>query len=320
MEGSRPSGRIGAWASDETRPGAARVPRSGTEAAGTLMTVMSPSSWTGYAPLDAGVGAQFQAAVNDMREGLRRWRSWSYLSAENVKNRYRRTVLGPWWLTLQMGIFVTGITIVFGHLLHTGLREFLPYVAVGYIVFILLVGLTNSAAGVFVLGSGTLKSTRQPLSNLVLRDVGVEFIHFGHNLVLYLVFLVVGLVPLGPKMLIALPVAGVIAVNGLFVGLWLGIAVARFRDVQPFINSILGVLIFFTPVFYHPKQLSSAIQIVVLSWNPFTYFIQAFRAPLIGAPLLPSYYIGTAVFTVINIVLGLAVFTRARSRLPYWVA
>jgi ABC-type polysaccharide/polyol phosphate export permease len=320
MEGSRPSGRIGAWASDETRPGAPCVPRSGSEGADTLMTVISPNSWTGYAPLDAGVGAQFQAAMSDLREGLRRWRSWSYLSVENVKNRYRRTVLGPWWLTLQMGIFVTGITIVFGHLLHTGLREFLPYVAVGYIVFALLVGLTSAAAGVFVVGSSTLKSTRQPLSNLVLRDVGVEFIHFGHNLVLYLVFVVAGLVPLTLKMLIALPVAGVIAVNGLFVGLWLGIGVARFRDVQPFINSILGVIIFFTPVFYQPNKLSSGIQIVVLSWNPFTYLIQAFRAPLIGAPLLPSYYIGTAVFTVINVVLGLAVFTRARSRLPYWVA
>jgi ABC-type polysaccharide/polyol phosphate export permease len=284
------------------------------------VTAISPNSWTGYAPLDADLGAQFQAAVNDMREGLRRWRSWSYLSVENVKNRYRRTVLGPWWLTLQMGIFVTGITIVFGHLLHTGLREFLPYVAVGYIVFALLVGLTSAAAGVFVVGSSTLKSTRQPLSNLVLRDVGVEFIHFGHNLVLYLVFVVAGLVPLTLKMLIAVPVAGVIAVNGLFVGLWLGIGVARFRDVQPFINSILGVIIFFTPVFYQPNKLSSGIQIVVLSWNPFTYLIQAFRAPLIGAPLLPSYYIGTAVFTVINVVLGLAVFTRARSRLPYWVA
>jgi ABC-type polysaccharide/polyol phosphate export permease len=285
------------------------------------MTAISPNSWTGYAPLDADLGAQLQAAMSDLSEGLRRWRSWSYLSVENVKNRYRRTVLGPWWLTLQMGIFVTGITIVFGHLLNAGgLREFLPYVAVGYIVFMLLVGLTTAAAGVFVAGSSTLKSTRQPLSNLVLRDVGVEFIHFSHNLVLYVVFLVAGLVPLSPKILIALPVVAVIAVNGLFVGLWLGMAVARFRDVQPFINSIVGVLIFFTPVFYDPKKLSPGIQIAVLSWNPFTYAIQAFRAPLIGAPLLPSYYIGFAIFTVLNVVLGLAVFTRARSRLPYWVA
>jgi ABC-type polysaccharide/polyol phosphate export permease len=41
---------------------------------------------------------------------------------------------------------------------------------------------------------------------------------------------------------------------------------------------------------------------------------------LIGAPLLWSYYVGTAIVTLLNVAVGLTVFTRARSRLPYWVA
>jgi ABC-type polysaccharide/polyol phosphate export permease len=284
------------------------------------MTAITPESWTGYAPLDAGVRVQFQAATSDIREGLRRWRSWTYLSVENVKNRYRRTVLGPWWLTLHMMVYVVGISIVFAHLFHNDLKTFLPYVAMGFVAFNLLIGLTHAAADVFITGSSTLKSTRQPLSNLVLREVGVEFIHFAHNMVIYVVFLIAGLVPLTPKMLIAVPVVLLIAVNGLFVGLWLGIAVSRFRDIQPLVNSILAVIIFFCPVFYHLSSLSSGIRNSLLAWNPFTYFISAFRAPLIGDPMLKSYYIGCVVFTVINVVLGLAVFTRARSRLPYWVA
>jgi ABC-type polysaccharide/polyol phosphate export permease len=279
----------------------------------------TPPSWTGYAPLDAGPRAQFEAAVADIREGLRRWRNWTYLAVENVKNRYRRTVLGPWWLTLQMGVFVTGISVVFGNLQQESLRTFLPYVTAGYIAFILLSGLTRAGAEVFINGSSTLKSTRQPLSNLVLREVAIEFIHFGHNVVLLVPFIVTGYVPLSPKMLIALPIVAVIAVNGLFVGLWLGTAVARFRDVQPLVNAILGVAVFFSPIFYHLSSLSSGIRNALLSWNPFTYLISAFRAPLIGAPLSTSYYVGSAVVTLINVVLGLALFTRARSRLPYWV-
>jgi lipopolysaccharide transport system permease protein len=105
----------------------------------------------------------------------------------------------------------------------------------------------------------------------------------------------------------------------LFLGLWLGIAVARFRDLQPFIISILGVAIFFSPIFYNLDNLSPGIRNLLLL-NPFTYLIMAFRTPLIGEPLLPWYYVGTAIVTVINVALGLAVFTRARSRLPYWVA
>jgi len=280
----------------------------------------SPSSWTGYAPLDAGPRAQLEAAVNDIREGLRRWRNWSYLAVENVKNRYRRTVLGPWWLTLQMAVYIVGISVVFGHLLHASLRSFLPYVALGMIAFMLLSGLTRAGAEVFINGASTLKSTRQPLSGLVLRDVAIEFINFAHNIVLYLVFVAARLVPISPKMLIALPILLLIAVNGLFLGLWLGAAVARFRDVQPFINSILGVIVFFTPVFYRLNDLSSGIKNVLLAWNPFTYLLSAFRAPLIGEPLSTSFYVGTAVVTLINVVLGLVVFTRTRSRIPYWVA
>ena len=96
---------------------------------------------------------------------------------------------------------------------------------------------------------------------------------------------------------------------------------AMFHDaVEPFINSILGVAIFFCPVFYHLDSLSSSIQNILLFLNPFTYLILAFRTPLLGEPLRLSYYVGTAIVTVINIALGLGVFTRARSRLPYWVA
>jgi ABC-type polysaccharide/polyol phosphate export permease len=279
----------------------------------------TPSSWTGYAPLDAGPRAQLAAAVADIGEGLRRWRNWSYLAVENVKNRYRRTVLGPWWLTLQMGVYVVGISLVFGRLLNTGLRSFIPFVTLGFIAFTLLSGMTRAGAEVFINGASTLKSTRQPLSNLVLRDVAIEFIHFAHNIVLFVPFLLIGYVPLSPKMLIAIPVVVLIAVNGLFLGLWLGTAVARFRDVQPFVNSILGVIIFFSPVFYRPQQLGGA-RSLLLVWNPFTYLISAFRAPLIGESLATSYYAGAGVVTLVNVVLGLVVFTRTRSRLPYWVA
>jgi len=287
----------------------------------SLVTEPDPavSSWTAYAPLDAPVGAQFQAASADIREGLRRRRSWSFLAVENVKNRYRRTVFGPWWLTLQMAVFVLGISVVFGQLLNTGLKTFLPYVAVGYIAFILLSSLTRAATSVFITASSTLKSSRQPLSSLVLRNVGIEFIHFGHNMVLYIPLVAAGLVPLTPKALIAIPVVLLIAVNGLFVGLWLGPTVARFRDVEPLVHSILNVAIFFSPVFYHLTNVSSGVRNTLLSWNPFSYLMNAFRAPLIGEPLLTSYYVGAAVVTLINVAVGLAVFTWARSRLPYWV-
>ena len=278
------------------------------------------SDWTGYAALDAGGGERFAAAIRDLAEGLRRWRAWSYLAMETVKNQYRRTVLGPWWLTLQTAAYVVGLAVIFSQILNEDVKNFLPYVAVGIIGFNLLSGMTRAGAFVFVNAVHTMKSTRQPLSSIVLKDLAVEFIQFAHNMLIFLVFLAVGLVPLSPRILIALPMIFLIAVNGLFVAFWLGPAVARFRDIGPLVMSVLQVLVFFTPVFYRLQDLRSGSRHLLLGWNPFTYLLSVLRAPMIGVHVPVTYSIGAAAVTLANVVLGFVVFARVRSRLPYWVS
>ena len=280
----------------------------------------APAGWTAYAPLDAGIGVRLQAATGDLVAGVRHWRTWTYLGLESVKNQYRRTVLGPLWLTLQTVAYVIGLGVIFGQILHQPLHDFLPYVAVGYIVFVLLSGLTRATSQSFIAAAATMKSTRQPLSSLVLRDVTVEFIQFGHNIVIYLAFIAMGLVRPNVTVIVIVPVLFAIALNGVFLGLWLGTAVARFRDVSPLVMSILQVLIFFTPVFYKTSDLTQGARHAFLDWNPFTYLLNAAREPLLGSHLTAATYVGTLVVTVVNVGLGLYVFTRTRSRLPYWVA
>src|SRR5437764_967055 len=206
--------------------------------------------WTAYAPLDASPWRRFKAAKGDVVEGILRHHGWRYLAREHVKNSYRRTVLGPWWLTAQSVVYVVGLAVVFGQLLNQPLRQFLPYVAVGYITFVLLAGLLRSGANVFTANGGTIKSTRQPLSSLVFRSVTIELIQFGHNILIVFAFVVGGMIKVTPWMAFAPLALAVILLNGLAAGLWLGSTVARFRDLGPAVDSILQVLVFFTPIFY----------------------------------------------------------------------
>jgi ABC-2 type transport system permease protein/lipopolysaccharide transport system permease protein len=287
----------------------------------TTATEPSPrhDTWRGYAALDAPFHTQFGAALSDVREGLRRHRNWRYLAVESIKNQYRRTVLGPWWITLQTASYVLGLALIFGQLLHAPLRSFLPYVAIGFVTFVLLQGLTRAASVVFVSASSSLKSTRQPLMGLVLRDVTIEVIQFAHNFLICLVFIPMGLLHLHPSTALALPVLLLIVLNGVALGLWLGPLVARFRDVGPAVLSVLQVLVFFTPVFYRRSNLHG-VQATIINDNPFTYLIEAFREPLLG--VIPGLHVwtGVVIVSLVNGVLGLVVFSRTRSRLPYWVA
>ena len=196
------------------------------------------TDWTAYAPLDAGPLHQLRAASADLVEGLRRHRAWRYLAVEQVKNSYRRTVLGPWWLTAQMAVYVTGMAFVFSQLLGSKINTFLPYVALGFLGYAMLSGLVRSGANVFVGQAGVIKSTRQPLTSLVLRAVMIELIQFSHNAAIVLVFFAVGLITPSVWLLLAPLALGVILLNGVLIGMWLGPTVARFRDVAPGIDSI----------------------------------------------------------------------------------
>jgi len=287
---------------------------------GALAEASPRDRWTGYVPLSASSRAQLHAATLDVTEGIRRWRGWTYLAMQTTKSQYRRTVLGPWWLTLQTAAYILALAAIFSNLLHhhNSLRSFLPYVALGFMGFQLLSGLTRTASTTFVSAAGTMQSTRQPLSSYVFRDATIEFVQFGHNVVIYFVFLAAGLVPLTVKSLIAIPIVVLIAINGCLAALWLGPTVARFRDVGPLVASILQMAVFFTPIFYRPVDLGP--RRALIEWNPFTYLLGAFRDPLIGAPLEVKNYVGAVVITVANLLIALVVFSRSRSRIPYWVA
>lgn len=276
--------------------------------------------WHGYAPLDASMGAQMRAASGDVAEGIRRWRSWTYLAVESVKNQYRRTVIGPWWSTLQTAAFVFGLAILFGSIFGRPLDEFLPYVAGGCIGFFLLSGLTSQGAGVFANNGSTLTSTRQPLSGLVFHAAAVELLQFAHGMVIVGALVALGFVPLSLKLLLVAPAILIIMVNGLAIGLWLGPTVARFRDVGPFVEAIMRMMMFFTPVFWSVDDVKSSARDAVVVWNPFAYLLDLFRDPLLGELPSAMTWTGVAAVTTTNLILAAWVFSRTRSRLPYWVS
>jgi ABC-type polysaccharide/polyol phosphate export permease len=280
---------------------------------------MIDTDGTAYVPLDAGSWKQLRAAGADLREGLRRHHGWRYLAAEHVKNSYRRTVLGPWWLTAQQAVYVSGLAFVFSQLFHQDLREFLPYVAVGFLAYVLLLGLLRDGANVFVVSAESIKSTKQPLSGFVLRNVMVQLIQFGHNAVITLVFFFIGYIHPSWWLLLAPVGLLLILVNGVLLGLWLGPVVARFRDVGPAIDSVLQVMVFFTPIFFRLSDLHG-LRGTLIRWNPFTSFIELLRDSVLGSRPELVTVSGVVAYTVIDLALAVVLFARSRSQIPYWIS
>lgn len=257
--------------------------------------------------------------VADIREAGVQRPIWWGLTWASITSQYRRTYLGPWWLTVRMMIFVIGLTVLFGVLFSQDLTSFLPYVAVGYVGFTWMTSMIIQGSTSLTLATSQIKSAPGPLAIHAYKSMANPTIQFGHDALVILVVLLAFRPPV-TWTIVFVPIAlAVIVVNGLFVGLWLGPMVARFRDVGPMVQSIVQVLFFFTPIFWIPSQLTVDQRIALSVWNPLTYLLEFFRAPLLGTPLAWWTLVGVAAITLVNVFVGIWVFSRNLNRVAYLI-
>src|SRR5712691_2928968 len=93
---------------------------------------------------------QAAKAIDDLVGGLMRWELWGTLGWHDIRQRYRRSSLGPVWLTISMGGMVGSLGLLYGGLLGQPIRDYLPYLASGFIVWGLISGIMLDSCNVFI--------------------------------------------------------------------------------------------------------------------------------------------------------------------------
>lgn len=253
----------------------------------------------------------------DLVEGLKRWRLWQAIAWIEIRQRYRRAIIGPFWITISIGILILGLGLIFGNLFKMPLKDYLPFLSVGLILWNLISTLMIEGCQVFISSEGTIKQLPVPISVHVYRMVWRNLIVLAHNIVIYAAVVVYFDVPIGWSIGLALVGIALISVNGVAFGLWLGLLSTRFRDIPQIVINAVQLIFFATPIVWKPETLSGRTFIV--DGNPFYYLVEVVRQPLLGG--LPSFehWVIAFFFTSANLALGIALYTRYWWRIPYWV-
>jgi ABC-type polysaccharide/polyol phosphate export permease len=273
-------------------------------------------------PLDAPYSAQFFATIRDLRLGLQYPHVWALGAIRQITNAYKKTILGPWWITISMCWFVFGLSYLRIALRGSGRSwgEAVSFVGTGFIAFAFLSGAITSSATIFANQQGTNSSSSLPISISIFRVTLANVFDFLHEaLVIVLLIAAFGIRP-SWNWFQVLPAVITVIIFHLGLIMWLGPLVCRFRDVGPIVSMIQRIAIFLSPIFWSVDQIEQSGQFNLIKWNPYTYFISAFRDPMlnishasIANPLIVSFIIA---FT--NLGLGLFVFSYSRSRLNFW--
>ncbi len=261
--------------------------------------------------------ALVSAALGDLAAGLRLRELWGMMAWQDIRQRYRRSVLGPLWLTLQMGLMVIGLGVLYAGLFGQPIDTYLPFLTLGLIAWILISGLLSDCSMSFIGSETVLRQLAVPLSVFVYRMLWRNLIIFGHNIGIYVVVaLVFGIWP-GANGLMALPALALICLNGVSAGLLLGASSARFRDIPQFVTNMVPVIFLLTPVLWRPEQMTGRAAFVL--FNPFYHFVEIVRMPLLGAAAPLSSWLTVIGITVAGWAVTLVFFARYRGRIAYWL-
>jgi ABC-type polysaccharide/polyol phosphate export permease len=261
---------------------------------------------------------QLERAAKDIWAGLNAWRLWTLFGYNDVKGKYRRSTLGPFWASLSMAaqVLVTGF--VMAYLFHMTLQRYLPYICIGLIIWSFLTTIISEGASAFISSAELILQVKRPLFVYLLQVVWRNLIVGAHTIVIFFVVaFLFGLFP-GPIYLLAIPGLALFLLNCVWAAGVVGILSTRFRDIPLIVTNSFIALFWLTPVVYELDQMSGPIR-TLIAYNPLYHVIEVFRAPLLlTAPSTTNWLvaIGSAIF---GWLLLLLLFARTRKRIPFWL-
>jgi ABC-type polysaccharide/polyol phosphate export permease len=266
-----------------------------------------------------GLRALTSTAWNDLAGGLSKSELWGRMGWLDVKRKYRRTMLGPFWTSLSLAVYVISVGLLGAGLWHQNIHEYLPFLVSGMVVWMLVSTIIGESCVMLITGQSLFRNIRFEFSIFAYALVWRNFLIFLHNLIVY-VLVAVPLKPelLGWSVLLAIPGIFLVLINGVWLALLIGMLCLRFRDVPPLVTTALQISMLITPLFWPPDSLSGSGRLIFVGFNPIYHLLEVVRAPLLGnIPAMTSYAAAVLIATG-GWLLTYFVFERFRSRITYW--
>lgn len=225
--------------------------------------------------------------------GVRATPLWLQVSFEDVRFRYRRTYLGPLWLTLSMAFLMLTLGLLYSGFFDVETRIYLPYVGVSLISWTLIAGIVNESAVTLGQNGHLIKNTPLPIAVFALRVVAHNLVIFAHNIAIVPFVYLAWPDYLNWHLLLFVPGMALFALNAVPVAIALSLLGGRFRDVTQIVTNLMVVAFFLTPVFWTPEL--AGARAFVVDWNPFYHVLELLRRPVLGqAPAPGSWVVVTA--------------------------
>jgi lipopolysaccharide transport system permease protein len=244
--------------------------------------------------------------------GLYRYRELlKNLVLKDLKLKYRGSVLGFLWSLFNPLLMIGVYTFAFQYIMRVPVQGFVFYLMLGILAWTFFVNSLMMSTGAIIDNGGLLKSVFFPRAIL---PVATVCFNFAQYLLTVLVFLPLMMAVYGVRpspVMLAYP--AFLALQLIFtagLALLLSTWTAFFRDVRHFLEIVLAMLFWMTPIVYQLGQVPERLRPFV-RLSPMTPFITAYHDMFFdGRWPSRSVWLLSTVYATVAITAGLAVMLK----------
>ena len=261
----------------------------------------------------------FEIAIIDATQSLKRLHLALILGWQDVRQKYRRSILGPFWLTISMGIMIGAIGVIFGHLFNSPLSIFLPFLACGIIMWNFIQTVITEACSVFINAENIIKQLPIPLFIHIFRMIWKNILIMLHNLIIFPLLLLFQGKHFSVVNLLFFPGLFLLLINLIWISVVLGLICARYRDMPLIITNLLQVVFYLTPIMWMPNLAPLRATFYIVDLNPLFHFIEIVRAPLLGAVPDSVSWLFLLILAIFGCIFALLIFGAYKKKIVFWL-
>jgi lipopolysaccharide transport system permease protein len=240
----------------------------------------------------------------------------------DLRNRYRRSVLGiAWSLARPLGMTIV-LTIVFRGMFGNNRPDYAPYVFLGVAVWQFLVETMIGGCMTFTNGAAYIRQQPLPLLLFPLRAACVSGFHAGIAMLVAVVMACwfVGLPSLFAAMSV-IPALMLIFILGLSSAAVCGALHTHFPDTQHLLEIILQGLFYLTPVMYRPDAFANQTKVQwLMAANPLASVLELVRAPLLAGECAGAeHWLKVVCLTAAVSTFAWMVMRKVQRELVFWI-
>jgi lipopolysaccharide transport system permease protein len=263
-----------------------------------------------------GFRTRLREVLASWGRSIRSWEIWVHLGIQDIKNRYKRSLVGPLWIAISLAVMVAGMSFLFGRLFSQEGGRYLMYLTIGMMLWSLISSSFTDGGLAFLGAESYIRQIPQAKQVYVLRCTVVNLVVFSFGVP---VFVAVALIyhkldASLPWALVGFTLVMVACIGHSAIMAYLSVP---FRDLPPASASALQIAYFLTPILYPVELLRQRGLGWFLDINPLYYLLEIVRHPILeGGPAPAGIYAGAVAYTVFVWIVGLGVAATLDRRIP----